>query len=85
MSEPSSGSMQNTTTGQDVSWTDLGHEMWAYLTGRGAAINYTFEGMEVEVPRDTGAEAPRATWVLNGTLRITTSDDQSPGADPSRA
>lgn len=70
--------------GGDVSWTDLGHEMWAYLTGRGAAINYSFVDMEVEVPRDTGADAPRATWRLNGTLRITTSDDESPGSDPLR-
>ncbi|EFQ84046.1 hypothetical protein HMPREF0063_10762 [Aeromicrobium marinum DSM 15272] len=65
-------------------WTDLGQEMWAYLTGKGAAVNYEFIDMAVEVPRDTGPEAPRATWKLNGTLRITTSDDQLPGADPHR-
>lgn len=62
---------------QNVDWADLGQAMWDYLTGRGAAINYTFEEMAVEVPRDTGADAPRATWVLNGTLRITTSDEAS--------
>jgi hypothetical protein len=62
---------------RDVDWADLGQAMWDYLTGRGAAINYTFEEMAVEVPRDTGADAPRATWVFNGTLRITTSDDAS--------
>ncbi len=66
----------------DVSWTELGQDLWAYLTGRGAAINYSFVDMEVEVPRDTGADAPRATWKLNGTLRITTSDDEFAG--PSR-
>ena len=55
-------------------WTDLGREMWSFLTGREAAINYTFEDLVVEVPRDTGAQAPRANWRLNGTLRITTSD-----------
>lgn len=65
-------------TSQDVtSWTDLGKEMWNYLTGNGAAINYTFQDMIVEVPRDTGGDAPRATWRLDGTLRITTSDQQS--------
>jgi hypothetical protein len=78
MSEP----MQIPPEGENVSWTDLGQEMWAYLTGRGAAINYTFVDMAVEVPRDTGADAPRATWKLNGTLRITTSDDESSGSDP---
>jgi len=68
----------------DVSWTDLGQDLWSYLTGRGAAINYTFQNMKVQVPRDTGDDAPRATWQLDGTLRITTSDDESAGADPSR-
>ena len=60
-----------------VDWTDLGKEMWSYLTGKGAAIDYTFVDMTVEVPRDTGPEAPRATWRLDGTLRITTSDRDS--------
>ncbi len=57
-----------------VDWTDLGREMWSFLTGRNAAINYRFVDMTVEVPRDTGPMAPRATWKLNGTLQITTSD-----------
>ena len=72
-------------SGQNVDWVDLGAAMWDYLTGRGAAINYTFEDMAVEVPRDTGNDAPRATWVLNGNLRITTSDDATttPGASSS--
>lgn len=69
----------------DVSWTDLGQDLWSYLTGRGAAINYTFEGMKVQVPRDTGDDAPRATWQLDGNLRITTSDDEFTGADPRRS
>ena len=51
--------------------------MWSYLTGKGAAIDYTFVDMTVEVPRDTGADAPRAIWKLDGTLRITTSDRDS--------
>lgn len=58
-----------------LDWTDLGKEMWAYLTGRGAAIDYQFVDMYVEVPRDTGPDAARATWRLNGTLRITTSEN----------
>jgi hypothetical protein len=66
-------------------WTDLGREMWSYLTGRGAAINYDFIDMTVEVPRDIGPDAPRALWRLNGTLRVTTSDDQAVGSDQHRA
>ena len=53
--------------------------MWSYLTGKGAAINYEFVDMVVEVPRETGPEAPRATWRLNGTLRITTAENASRG------
>ena len=66
-------------------WSDIGQEMWSYLTGKGAAINYSFVDMAVEVPRDTGADAPRAVWKLNGTLRITTSDNSAAGSDPLRS
>jgi hypothetical protein len=62
---------------QVVDWTDLGREMWSFLTGREAAINYRFIDMAVEVPRDTGPQAPRATWKLNGTLQVTTRDNAS--------
>ena len=55
-------------------WTDLGKEMWSYLTGKSAVINYSFVDMTVEVPRDVGPDAPRATWKLNGTLRVSTSE-----------
>jgi hypothetical protein len=60
-----------------TSMADLGKEMWAYLTGKGAAIDYEFRDMSVEVPRETGPDSPRATWKLNGTLRITTSEGAS--------
>jgi hypothetical protein len=58
-----------------TSFVDLGKQMWSYLTGKGAAINYQFVDMIVEVPRETGESAPRAVWRLNGTLRITTAED----------
>ena len=61
---------ETTREDQVVDWTDLGREMWSFLTGRQAAINYSFIDMAVEVPRDTGSDAPRATWKLNGTLRV---------------
>ncbi|MFP5315834.1 MAG: hypothetical protein ACLGHS_10735 [Actinomycetes bacterium] len=66
-------------------WADLAEEMWSYLTGKGAAVNYRFIDMTVEVPRDTGAQAPRATWKLNGTLQITTSDNDAAGSDKHRS
>ncbi len=67
----------NTNPSEVVDWTDLGREMWSFLTGREAAINYRFIDMAVEVPRDTGAQAPRATWKLNGTRQVTTRDNAS--------
>jgi hypothetical protein len=58
-----------------VDWSDLGREMWSFLTGQQAEINYQFDDMTVEVPRDTGPEAPRAIWKVDGTLRISTRDN----------
>ena len=72
-------------TNEVVDWTDMGREMWSFLTGRQAAINYRFIDMAVEVPRDTGAGAPRATWKLNGTLQISTRDNASPTENGARA
>ena len=66
-----------TTSPEVLDWTDLGSKMWSFLTGREAEINYRFIDMSVEVPRDTGANAPRATWKLNGTLQVTTHDNAS--------
>ena len=64
---------------ESTRFADLGKEMWTYLTGKGAAIDYEFVDMTVEVPRETGPDAPRATWRLNGTLRITTAENASRG------
>lgn len=58
-----------------VDWSDLGREMWSFLTGRQAEINYKFVDMTVEIPRDTGPDAPRAVWKVDGTLQVTTSDN----------
>lgn len=70
-------SSQSPDNGSDeiVDWADLGMRMWNFLTGREAAINYEFHNMVVEVPRDTGSNAPRATWRIDGTLRVTTDDN----------
>lgn len=65
------------TNSEVVDWTDLGARMWTFLTGREAAINYTFSDMTVEIPRDTGANAPRATWKIDGTLTVTTRDNDA--------
>ncbi|GAA2356055.1 hypothetical protein Cme02nite_49070 [Catellatospora methionotrophica] len=63
-----------TAVRDDVHFADFGKEMWDFLTGRHASISYRFRDMEVQVPRSTGTDSPRAIWVLNGALEITTSD-----------
>ena len=63
-----------------TSFSDLARDMWSYLTGKEATIDYTFVDMTVEVPRSTGPDSARATWKLNGTLRITTKDKDNRGA-----
>ena len=65
---------EKVTAGETTTFVDLGMALYERLTGRGAAINYEFKDMMVEVPRDTGSDSPRATWKLNGTLRITTDE-----------
>ena len=59
---------------------EIGQEMWSYLTGKGATVEYSFEDMFVEVPKTTGPNAERATWKLNGTIRIKTTDEDSTGS-----
>src|SRR3954452_9114644 len=76
--DPATGS-RDIKSHETTSFADLGKEMWAYLAGKGAAINYEFVDMVVEVPRETGPDAPRAVWRLNGTLRITTAENASRG------
>lgn len=57
-----------------TTFTDLGREMWSYLTGKEAVINYSFEDMTVHVPSATTPDAPSAPWTINGTLSISTTD-----------
>ena len=72
--------MSTTTSNDTTSFADFGRDMWSYLTGKEATIDYTFVDMSIEVPRTTGPDSDRATWKLNGTLRITTSDKDNRGA-----
>ena len=71
MTQPSSG---------ETDIREFGQELWSYLTGKGATIEYSFEQMSVEVPKTTGPNSPRATWKVDGTIRIRTSDRDSAGS-----
>jgi hypothetical protein len=77
MATTSNSASDHTISGEHTSFGDFGRELWDYLTGKDAAINYQFVDMLVEVPRSTGEQAPRATWRLHGTLRITTDENAS--------
>lgn len=48
-----------TMSHEQTSWTDLGQEMWSYLTGRDAAINDQLIDMNVDIPRDTAPTPTR--------------------------
>lgn len=72
--------MTNATDENTTDITDIGREMWSYLTGKGATVEYDFDAMRVEVPKSTGPDAPRAIWKIDGTLRIRTSDRDSGGS-----
>ena len=61
----------------EATWPDLAEGLYERLTGRGTTISYGFDQMSVEVPNATGGDAARATWKLDGTLHIRTSE---PGA-----
>lgn len=57
-----------------TTWPDLAIALYDRLTGRGAAITYTFDDMRIEVPQGLGEDSPTAAWRLNGSLIITTQE-----------
>lgn len=59
---------------QTKNWPDLAIGLYERLTGNNAEITYAFDEMHVQVPSGTGAQAEHAEWVLNGSLRISTSE-----------
>jgi hypothetical protein len=67
----------STDTQRPTTWPDFAENLYERLTGRGSEITYHFEDMIVEVPRDTSASAPRATWRFHGTLKISTAERKS--------
>lgn len=59
-------------TNETRTWPDLAIGLYDRLTERDAEIAYSFDEFEVAIPSSTNNEAERATWRLNGSLRITT-------------
>lgn len=59
---------------ETTTWPDLAIGLYDRLTGRNAEITYEFEDLEVDVPSGTGEDAEHAHWRVDGTLRVTTSE-----------
>jgi hypothetical protein len=57
-----------------TTWPELAEGLYAFLTGRGATIEYTFDNMQIGVPSSTAHDATSALWKVNGTVRIRTSE-----------
>ncbi len=57
-------------------WPELAIGLYDKLTGRGAEISYELDELEVMVPAGVGSRE-QARWVLNGTVRISTRDQQT--------
>lgn len=53
-------------------WPELAIGLYDRLTERNAEIAYRFEQLEIGIPDSTDANAERATWKLNGTVRVAT-------------
>jgi hypothetical protein len=62
-----------------TTWPHLAEGLYSFLTGRGATIEYTFDNLEVWVPRDTAPDSPAAHWKLHGTIRMRTSEAEKGG------
>lgn len=72
--------MTSATENGTTDITDIAREMWSYLTGKEATVEYAFDNLSVEVPKTTGPDSPRATWKLDGTLRVRTGDKDNGGS-----
>ncbi len=62
---------------QTTNWPDLAIGLYDRLTGRGAEIVYEFQELQIKIPSGTGPGAEHANWVLNGKMKISTSDKVS--------
>jgi len=60
-----------------TTWPDLAIGLYDRLTGRGAEIEYNFKDMHIRIPSGTGNKAEHAEWVLDGTIKIRTSDSSN--------
>lgn len=55
-----------------TTWPELAIGLYDKLTERNAEIAYQFENLEIGIPGSTDKNAERATWKLNGAVRVST-------------
>jgi len=67
------------TSTHTKTWPDLAIGLYDRLTGRNAEITYEFDQMNLKVPSGTGEKAEHAEWVLDGTIKIRTTDNGTGG------
>lgn len=58
-------------------WPDLAIGLYDRLSARNAEIVYELQNMEIHVPSKVGGEAGHAKWIINGALKIRTSNHAS--------
>jgi hypothetical protein len=58
-------------------WPELAIGLYDKLTGRNAEIRYEFDNFDLYVPSKAGSNGSteHAHWKMNGTIRITTTDN----------
>jgi hypothetical protein len=62
------------STEQAAQWANLLTELFDRLTGKGTEVAYSFQNLEIDIPRaagPSGRDLGSAKWVLNGRLTIT--------------
>ena len=64
-------------------WAGLIGELFDRLTGKGAAVTYTFENLVIDVPRAVGPDGRSvgsAQWTINGRIAITAETHETTNA-----
>jgi len=68
--------MAMSQTEETETWPELAISLYERLTGRGATITYDFDDLQVDVPSKVGEDAKHAEWHVDGTLSITTTEEE---------
>ena len=64
-------------------WAGLIGELFDRLTGKGAAVTYTFENLIIDIPRAVGPDGRNvgsAEWTINGRIAITAETHETTNA-----